>query len=155
MMRRKVGMIALGLLAAVCASGCAGGLSGPPQISDDFMKGGQYLEPWLGAALTEAAKHPLGTEKNPVRADMPEGQRAYLSRLRCGDGKAPTYRRVGNLGAGVFGSIVDSYDVRCAGSQPAQTFVVMDMYFSGYVETQPVAGFTIALSGKAKPGNEV
>lgn len=150
-MRRKVGMIALGLAAALAASACAGGLSGPPQISDDFMKGGQYLEPWLGAALTEAAKHPLGTEKNPVRADMPEGQRAYLSRLRCEDGNAPTYRRVGNLGAGVFGSIVDSYDVRCPGSEPAQTYIVMDMYFSGYVETHPVAGFKIGSPPKANP----
>jgi hypothetical protein len=50
-------------------------------VSDQVLKGGQLLQPWLGAALTEAARHPLGSEENPVRADMPGGQRAYLARL--------------------------------------------------------------------------
>jgi hypothetical protein len=93
--------------------------------------------------LAEAAKHPLGSEKNPFRAAMPGGQHAYLGRLRCADGAAPRFERNGNLGFGTFGSIVDAYAVRCEGSSPAQTTIIMDMYFPGYVETQPVQGFSI------------
>ena len=138
------GLIAAALAATLFA-GCGGGTSalGPPRISDDIMKGGQYMEPWLSEALAKAEKHPLGARENPVRADMPRGQRAYLARLRCKNGQAPTYERVGNFGAGVFGSIIDGYDVRCEGSEPRRTIVSMDMYFSGYVESRPVNGFTI------------
>lgn len=142
---RLAGVAAFAALAlGACQSAAPAGDLGPPQMSDDFMKGGQYREPWLSAALKEAASHPLGSEKNPVRADMPGGERMYLARLRCADGKAPAFARTGNLGAGAFGSIVDDYIVRCAGSSPAEIHVVMDMYFTGYQETRPVPGFTIA-----------
>lgn len=142
MFRNSVMMaVAVGLLCA-CGAGAAARL-GKPQHSDDVMRGGQYLEPWLGAALQESAKHPLGSERNPVRAAMPAGQKAYLGRLRCKNGRPPTYDRVGNLGPGVFGSIVDQYDVRCGASAPMRTIIVMDMYFPGYVETQAVDGFSI------------
>lgn len=116
---------------------------GPPKQSDDLAGGGKYIEPWLSAALKDASGHVLGSRENPVRADMPQGQHAYLQRLRCADGKAPQYERSGNLGFGAFGSIVDAYEVTCAGSSPARGEIVMDMYFGGYVETKPVAGFTI------------
>lgn len=101
-----------------------------------------------GAALVEAidkaSQYPLGSEKNPVRAQMPPGQRAYLARLRCSDGNAPDFYRIGNVGAGVYGNIVDAYDVTCAdGATPEQTTVYMDMYHRGHVEKQPVPGFTI------------
>lgn len=116
---------------------------GPPQQSDDLTAGGRYKEPWLSAAVKGAAAHSLGSLENPVRADMPEGQHAYLKRLRCADGKAPRYARAGNLGFGVFGSIIDAYDVSCPGSSPAKSTIIMDMYFPGHVETRAVAGFTI------------
>jgi hypothetical protein len=51
---------------------------------------------------------------------------------------------VGNLGSGVFGSIVDQYDVRCEGAHPPRTIIVMDMYFKGYVEARAIDGFEIA-----------
>jgi hypothetical protein len=134
-------------LASVILAGCGGGSSlGTPRISEDMRRGGQYLQPWLGEALEEAARHPLGSRQNPVRAEMPAGQRAYLARLRCSNGTAPTFERVGNLGAGVFGSIVDQFDVRCQNSAPLRTIIVMDMYFPGHVETRPVDGFTLAPS---------
>ena len=79
-----------------------------------------------------------------MRADMPAGQRAYLARLRCNDGAPPTWSRVGNLGSGVFGSIVDQYDLRCEGAHPPRTIIVMDMYFKGHVEARPIDGFKIA-----------
>lgn len=133
-------VIMTGLLLAACASK---GL-GPPQSSNDVRKGGQYLEPWLGQALKEADRHPLGSKLNPVRADMPNGQRAYLARLRCANGTAPTYERIGNVGAGVFGSIIDQFDLRCQNSAPLRSIVFMDMYFAGHVETRPADGFKIA-----------
>lgn len=132
------------LWAAACASAPAKAGLGKPQSSVEVLKGGQFLEPWLGAALREAERHPLGSKQNPVRADMPGGQRAYLARLRCTNDAPPTWRRVGNLGAGAFGSIVDQYDVRCEGAHPPRTIVVMDMYFQGYVEARAIDGFKIA-----------
>lgn len=96
------------------------------------------------AKLIEAAQaYPLGSKDNPVRADMPGGQRAYLNRLRCADGKRPTYQRVGSFGAGVYQRIIDGYEVKCEGSTPEMTMVYMDMYHPGHKEAAAVPGFTI------------
>lgn len=88
-----------------------------------------------------AAAHPLGSERNPVRANMPYGQRAYLDRLRCADGQAPSYHRAGSSGSGPYGSIVDMYVVQC-GDDGEPVVVWMDMYHR-HVEQEPVPGFTI------------
>jgi hypothetical protein len=98
----------------------------------------------LDKLIAAADKHPLGSDKNPVRVSGPAGQRAYLSTLRCADGKAPQFYRVGNFGVGAFGNIVDGYDVTCPGSSPEKTMVVMDMYHSGRTESRTIAGFTKA-----------
>lgn len=100
-------------------------------------------------AVRKADKHALGSEENPIRAAMPEGQRAYLSRLRCSDGSAPAYHRRGNVGHGVFANIVDLYDVTCAGAEPASSEIYMDMYHAGYIEKRAVPGFTIVASEEA------
>ena len=39
-------------------------------------------------AIAAAAAHPLGTLANPIRVAGPEGERVYLARLRCADGRA-------------------------------------------------------------------
>jgi hypothetical protein len=83
---------------------------------------------------------PLGDKGNPVRVSMPPGQHAYLSRLMCPSGGAPTFGRVGSFGVGPYGTIVDGYDVDCTGSK---RLVYMDMYHPGYVERRAVPGFTI------------
>lgn len=83
---------------------------------------------------------PLGDKGNPVRVNTPRGQHAYLSRLACPDGATPTFRRVGNFGMGVYGTIIDGYDVSCAGKS---SMVFMDMYHPDYVELRAVPGFTI------------
>jgi len=93
--------------------------------------------------VKKAYKHPLGSRKNPVRADAPEGQREYLGRLRCTDGSTPDYRRSGNVGAGVYGYIIDVYVVDCGDVVPGQTEIYMDMYHGGYVEQEVVAGFVM------------
>ncbi len=101
----------------------------------------------LSQAITKAQAFPLGSARNPVRTDMPPGERAYLDRLRCSDGSAPAYDRAGSVGEGPFGTILDLYQLRCAGGTPAEAQVYMDMYHAGYAEDRPVPGFTIAPRG--------
>lgn len=83
---------------------------------------------------------PLGSKGNPVRVYRPTGQRVYLSRLACADGSTPQFQRVGSFGVGVYGTIIDGYDVDCAGKKQ---LVYMDMYHPDYIERRPVPGFTI------------
>lgn len=137
--------LALGIL-GLCLSG--GGLSSGAMAQDandmaDMMKalGGGLSGEDLRAAIDKAAAFPLGSKDNPVRADGPEGQRAYLSRLRCADGKTPAYVRGGSVGMGVFGYIVDVYGVTCPGSQAEQ--IHMDMYHRHKEDSAP-PGFTMA-----------
>lgn len=87
--------------------------------------------------------HPLGSRENPVRAVGPTGQRAYLARLRCEDGRAPQFFRMGSFGLGPYGRILDGYSVSCAGDPDTNHQVFMDMYHPGYIEDEPVPGFTI------------
>jgi hypothetical protein len=101
----------------------------------------------LKEAIEKASTEPLGSDKNPVRADGPPGERAYLARLRCSDGTAPTFARRGNIGPGIYGYIVDLYEVNCSGTISE---VRMDMYHL-HVENQPVAGFSIVADGEAPP----
>lgn len=82
----------------------------------------------------------LGTKGNPVRCSGPPGERAYLNRLRCSDGKAPKYHRLGSYAPGPYGNILDGYNVKCEEKDPVTVF--MDMYHD-YVEKDPVPGFTI------------
>jgi hypothetical protein len=97
----------------------------------------------LEKLIEQAQAHPLGSQENPVRADMPGGQRAYLNRLRCADGNRPTYSRVGSFGAGVYGRIIDGYEVLCKDSAPEKSMIFMDMYHPGHKEPAAVPGFTI------------
>lgn len=82
----------------------------------------------------------LGSQTNPVRCSGPPGERAYLNRLRCSDGKAPAYHRLGSYGKGPYDHILDGYSVKCEEKDPATVF--MDMYHD-HVEKEPVPGFTI------------
>ena len=95
----------------------------------------------LAAMQAEAAKHPLGSPENPVLADMPKGERAYLDRLRCTDGSPPAYSRAGDMGPGAYGSVVDLYNLTCSDGTKAD--VVIDMYHRHHVEKAAVPGFTI------------
>ena len=117
---------------SVTAQSLSGGLFGP-SLSKKQMR----------RAIEAAAAHPLGSEKNPVRVNMPGGERGYLDRLRCADGQAPKYDRSGSTGIGPFGNILDLYAVNCPGSTPAESSVYMDMYFADHVEPAAVPGFTI------------
>ena len=136
-MRRSVWMLA----AVMTVAGCA---SGGDDASDFISMMGGVGPAEASRIAARLADKPFGSADNPVRADMPEGQRAYLSRLRCSNGRAPTYNRIGNMGPGPYGSIIDAYQVDCAaGATPARRVVHMDMYHPGYSEAAPVPGFTI------------
>lgn len=137
-MRMGIGLA--GATAALVLAGCA---TAPPPPTDIFANGGRVQGAALDRRVAEAVKSPLGSNKNPVRVNMPTGQRAYLDRLRCSDGKAPTYSRNGNLGEGVYGSIVDAYNVVCASGEPKQSTIIMDMYHPQHNEKAAPPGFTI------------
>jgi hypothetical protein len=97
----------------------------------------------LKKAIAAAQAYPLGSKENPIRSDMPAGERAYLERLRCSDGNAPAFERAGSVGTGPYGGILDLYNLRCLSGQPATSSVYVDMYHSNYAEDEPVPGFTI------------
>lgn len=96
-----------------------------------------------GCATVEAPTQvaDLGARYNPVKADMPPGQREYLSGLRCADGKAPAFNRQGSVGMAHDGHVVDAYAVTCASGK--SVVIHMDMYHAGYQESRPVEGFTL------------
>ena len=97
----------------------------------------------MKAAIAAADAHPLGSPANPVRAAGPDGERAYLARLRCSDGKRPDIIPGGNREVGAYGSVVDLFTLDCHSSAPGRVDVVMDMYQEENVETRPVAGFVV------------
>ncbi len=140
-MRRAFGAAAL-LVGSVQA------IAAQPTVDEDALARmlageSQVQGAELERRLAAAAAHPLGSRENPVRAAMPPGQRAYLQRLRCADGQAPSFSRLGNFGPGVYDNIIDGYELTCAGGTPARTVVFMDMYHRSHVEDRPVPGFTI------------
>jgi hypothetical protein len=94
----------------------------------------------VGEIARRADSAPLGSFANPVRANQPPGQRAYIGRLRCSDGSTPQImgRYSGELAP--YGSIVDHYGVRC-GDGSTHT-ISIDMYHD-WVENRAVPGFTI------------
>lgn len=143
---------------AILATGCATMADTPRSSSGDLdgmlammtrgesqMRGSE-----LEAAIEAASAYPLGSSENPVRAHMPQGQRAYLGRLRCSDTSRPSFSRSGNLGPGVYGNIVDLYIVTCASGEPERAEIIMDMYHAGYAEDEAVPGFGIVGGRKAE-----
>jgi hypothetical protein len=97
----------------------------------------------IAAAITAAAAHPLGSLQNPVRVAGPDGERAYLARLRCADGKAPTIGRAAPAGVGAYGTLVDAYPLDCGGAAPGKVNVAMDRYHEENPETRAPSGFLL------------
>lgn len=135
-------LIAVGLV-SVSLTACAGAPKSQTVALDDLPMFGAMPKD-IDQRLQNASAHPLGHKENPVRVYMPEGEYAYLERLRCQNGTMPAFERIGNFGIGPFGHIIDGYDVKCPGSEPAQSTIFMDMYFPEYIETKAPPGFTLA-----------
>lgn len=132
------------LLALACAALAGSAAQSQPKDEAECPIFGTCLSPAaLQQAIAKAQAFPLGSARNPVRSDMPPGERAYLDRLRCSDGTAPAYDRAGSVGEGPFGTILDLYQVRCRSGTPAEAQIYMDMYHASYPEDRPVPGFTI------------
>lgn len=111
--------------------------SGTVVVYDFLVQGNRRTVSPNWAAINS---QPLGTQGNPVRTLMPEGQRAYLQRLVCPDGAPPSYRRIRNVGVGVYTTIIDEYDVRCGARN---SLIYMDMYHPNYIERRAVPDFRL------------
>lgn len=130
---------------AIALSGCA---TAKDDEDADFtaMFSGTAPHAVLSSAEQAAVDRlPLGSEGNPVRAQMPAGEREYLSRLRCPDGTPPTFERLGSVGLSPYGAIMDVYSVQCGTAAPVEVYI--DMYHAGYIEKRPVEGFSISSDG--------
>jgi len=96
----------------------------------------------MSRLIAAADAHPLGSQENPIRVAGPDGERAYLARLRCADGAAARIGARHDAGIGPYGSVVGAYDVGCAGSEGGR--IVFDMYEEEHQETRAPSGFTLA-----------
>ncbi len=94
----------------------------------------------LRALVAAADSHPLGSIQNPIRVGGPDGERAYLNRLRCSDGGAPRLGARTDAGVGAFGSVVGAVALACAA---ANHRLVFDVYHAEHAETRAPAGFTL------------
>ena len=101
----------------------------------------------VARSVERAREHPLGSRQNPVRVSGVEGEHAYMRRLRCADGNAPRIGSRANIGVGVFGSIVDLWELDCGGAEPGRFSLALDMYHDNHDETQAPAGLTLVPSG--------
>lgn len=126
-----IAAIAVGLLISGERVASAEGEDTAPSVAEDIF---QVPELDLSA--------PLGTRQNPVRSDMPRGEREYLMRLRCPDRTPPLFERLGSVGLSPYDNVMDIYDVWCPGSD-AVSQVYMDMYHPNYREVLAVPGFSI------------
>ena len=97
----------------------------------------------LARAVAAASAFPLGTAENPVRVGGPDGERAYIARLRCADGSRPKVGQRGAAGVGAFGSVIDAYPLDCGTAAPGKLTLVMDMYHDEHEEERAPAGFRI------------
>lgn len=95
----------------------------------------------LADAIAAAQAHPLGSLQNPIRVAGPEGERAYLARLRCADGRAPGIGARTAAGVGAYGSLVDAYALDCGAAAPGEVSLVMDKYHEENPESAAPAGF--------------
>ena len=127
------------MLLAGCASSADSGL-------DDWAVGQAPRKNLSAAELAEIVQHPLGSAKNPVKAQGVEGEYRYLARLRCPEDKPPVVERQGSAGSmSPYGSIMDIYKAAC--DAPPAFIIFVDMYHPGHVEQTAVPGFTIVAPG--------
>ena len=135
--------IKLALVAAGLAMTASAEAKHKPNAMRDMMRelGSAGLEgKELDAAILKANKDPVGSKENPVRENMPKGEHDYLQRQRCPDSSVPTFSRSGSTAAGIYGNILDLYQVQCPGMGPISIYI--DMYHDG-PDDRPLPGFCI------------
>lgn len=137
---RLLALVLFAIVAApVSAQPADGGLN-PQTLIDDLNSESDDLS----AEIAAANAHPLGSLANPVRVGGPEGEHAYIGRLRCADGSQPVVGLREQLGAGGFGSLVDGYALDCGKAAPGKVTLIMDKYHAEHVEDRAPPGFAIA-----------
>jgi len=114
----------------------------PPEQSMAGIGGGSS-DAEIARIEAAAAAAPLGSLQNPVRVGGPEGERAYVARLRCADGKPPR-AGIGRPGAtDAFGSVAEMVTLDCGAAEPGRTEIAFDLYFEEHREDRAPAGFAI------------
>jgi hypothetical protein len=135
------------LITALLLASPASAQDAPDPNSPDFdpvARMQHFFPGWQPPDVSEddISAHPLGSEQRPVRTQGPRGQREYLSRLLCRNGKAPKFQRSGStMKPSPYGFPMDMYEVRCGAF--SKTTVYMDLYHPRIVETEAVPGFTL------------
>src|SRR4051812_17205040 len=88
MRKSVIALLAAAALANPASAQKLGARTAPPEQSmSGIGEGSSDAE--YERELAAAAAFPLGTLQNPIRVAGPEGERAYLARLRCADGAMP------------------------------------------------------------------
>lgn len=140
-MRLRLFAIALILALPAAAQAATAQRATPRQMMVEL--GAAPSDEELARAIEQARGHPLGSRQNPVRVSGVEGEHAYMHRLRCADGNAPRIGDRVNIGVGVFGSIVDLWQLDCRDAAPGSFSLALDMYHDDHDETQAPAGLTL------------
>jgi hypothetical protein len=136
----------LALIAVAATPAAAQRLSNESTPSPDAMLsqlGAGSSDAELARIAAEAAAHPLGTLANPVRVGGPEGERAYLERLRCSDGSVPAIGTAANGDVGAYGTIVSKVPVDCKAAAPGKVDIIFDRYHDGHVEQAAPADLSL------------
>jgi hypothetical protein len=91
-----------------------------------------------------------GSVLNPVKCDMPEGERRYLKRLLTTDNRPVEYEYYDSV-IGADGKILDRFmlknplhgieDSSGASKGPGSFRIYMDLYHRDTVDTEPIPGF--------------
>ena len=139
-MRTLLPLLILAAATPVIAQPKLGARTVEPQ---QIAPGATDPEAEMRAAIAAAEAHPLGSLANPIRTAGPDGERAYLGRLRCADGKTPAIIPRGKGGIGPYGSIVDLFALDCGAAAPGRVELAMDAYQQEHQEKRTPAGFSI------------
>lgn len=84
----------------------------------------------------------LGTQENPVKAADDLAEKDYLMRLRGPDGKKVKFESLGSVTLKPQGTLLDRYIIQSQdGTVCCEVYMVQK--YPGYVETKPIAGFTL------------
>ena len=78
-----------------------------------------------------------------MRVGGPEGERAYLARLRCADGASPRIGSREDAGVDAFGTVARAYSARLRRRGSRGERIVFDIYHEEHVEDRAPPGFTI------------
>lgn len=148
-------LLLAGLAPASGETGVAGPTrgAGAPVVAQAPTKGGelerQPYESDIGYELRKMGERPpgrpsgeLGGKNRPVRCAEPRGEQQYLARLRDASGKPVQFRRRGSMGVGVYGHILDLYEIRASDGKQGEVY--MDMYYTKLVDEKAIPGFTLA-----------